>query len=265
LALREPASAIRERRRSATGASWTAADWARAALIALAAAVFLAVAGAFGTGQAPLSIRFAYWIGLMLAGTGVARGVFWALDKTPWINERPKVQLVAGTLALAAVYTVIVWAVTAWLFGADGGFPTLLAYFVPVLTVSVVMTPLNIMAARQPLETHAGAPGAAPARFLERLPPRLRGAQLQAVEAEDHYLRLHTDRGSDLILMRLADAVAELEGLEGAQTHRSWWVAKDAVESARRADGRAVLKLKSGVEAPVSRTYVQALKSEGWF
>ena len=265
MALREPEAAIRERRRSATGASWTAADWTRGALIALAAAVFLALAGAFGTGQAPLAIRLIYWIGLMLAGTAVARGVFWALDRTPWIEARPKAQLVAGAVVMAAIYSVIVWAVTASLFGASWGLPTLLAYFVPVLMVSAVMTVLNVMAARHPAQTHAAAPGAAPPRFLERLPPKLRGATLHAVEAEDHYLRLHTDRGSDLILMRLADAVAELEGLEGAQTHRSWWVAKDAVTDVARGDGRATLVLKDGARAPVSRTFARTLRAEGWY
>jgi len=65
--------------------------------------------------------------------------------------------------------------------------------------------------------------------------------------------------------MRLGDALAELEGLEGAQTHRSWWVSRHAVVEARRADGRAVLKLKSGAEAPVSRTYARALREAGWF
>ena len=85
------------------------------------------------------------------------------------------------------------------------------------------------------------------------------------MEAEDHYLRLHTSRGSDLILMRLADAVAELEGIEGARTHRSWWVAKDAVVDAKASDGRAVLKLKNGAEAPVSRTYARALRQARWW
>jgi hypothetical protein len=37
--------------------------------------------------------------------------------------------------------------------------------------------------------------------------------------------------------------VAELEGIEGAQTHRSWWVAKAAVRDAKRGDGRATLTL----------------------
>ena len=102
-----------------------------------------------------------------------------------------------------------------------------------------------------------------PARF--RLPPRLRGATLHAVQAEDHYLRLHTDRGSDLILMRLSDAVAELEGLEGARTHRSWWVARDAVRDASRGDGRAALTLEGGLVAPVSRRYARALREAGWY
>jgi DNA-binding LytR/AlgR family response regulator len=64
--------------------------------------------------------------------------------------------------------------------------------------------------------------------------------------------------------MRLADAIVELAGIEGAQTHRSWWVAKAAIESAKRADGRLVLLLKDGIEAPVSRPNVKALRESGW-
>ena len=65
--------------------------------------------------------------------------------------------------------------------------------------------------------------------------------------------------------MRLADAVAELEGLEGAQVHRSWWVARDAVVGVTRGDGRATLTLKGGVTAPVSRRYAPALRKAGWY
>jgi DNA-binding LytR/AlgR family response regulator len=84
------------------------------------------------------------------------------------------------------------------------------------------------------------------------------------VEAEDHYLRLHTSRGQDLILMRLADAVAELEGIEGMQVHRSWWIARAAIADAKRGDGRAVLTLKDRSEVPVSRTYAGKLRDKGW-
>ena len=113
-------------------------------------------------------------------------------------------------------------------------------------------------------QTHA-IPDGPPAKFLERLPAKLKGAELYAVEAEDHYLRLHTSLGQDLILMRLSDAISELEGLEGAQTHRSWWVAKDAVQDVERADGRATLTLKDGAEVPVSRGFARELRAAGWF
>jgi DNA-binding LytR/AlgR family response regulator len=85
-----------------------------------------------------------------------------------------------------------------------------------------------------------------------------------AVEAEDHYLRRHTSQGQDLILLRLSAAIDELEGIEGAQVHRSWWVARDAITEAVRGDGRATLTLQDGAEVPVSRTYARLLRERGW-
>ncbi|MDB5719771.1 MAG: hypothetical protein JWP15_389, partial [Alphaproteobacteria bacterium] len=110
-------------------------------------------------------------------------------------------------------------------------------------------------------------PVAAPAgpRLLDRLPARLRGAELHALQAEDHYLRVHTSAGSDLILLRMADALGELDGVAGARTHRSWWVARSAIDSVRRGNGRAELTLKGDIVAPVSRSYLPALQQAGWF
>ena len=99
---------------------------------------------------------------------------------------------------------------------------------------------------------------------MDRLPPKLMGGAIHAVEAEDHYLRVHTSKGADLILCRLADAIAELEGIEGAQVHRSWWVARAAVSDVKRDGARVTLALPGGVEAPVSRPNVKALKEAGW-
>ena len=92
----------------------------------------------------------------------------------------------------------------------------------------------------------------------------LQGSSILALVSEDHYLRVYTDNGSALILMRLSDAIAELGGESGAQTHRSWWVAREAVAKAARSDGKAVLTLVDGTEAPVSRTYYRVLSAQGW-
>ena len=134
-----------------------------------------------------------------------------------------------------------------------------------VLVISALMAAINGLAGPRSNLTHGPGPGGAPARFLERLPGRLRGGELYAVESQDHYLKLHTSRGADLILLRLSDAVAELDGLEGAQTHRSWWVARSAIAESRRRDGRAMLTLVNGLEVPVSRAYARSLREEGWF
>ncbi|WP_436356608.1 LytTR family DNA-binding domain-containing protein [Brevundimonas sp. CEF1] len=242
-------------------------DFLRGLVVAVGAGVFLALSGAFGSAGAPLTHRLAYWIPLMVLGglwghaCGALVGRFIDVDARPWLATA------ALTLVITGPLTVAVWALTGLLFeGRLRHADALVHFFAPVALITAVLSALNVFLGREtPVETHASAPGAAPARFLERLPPKLRGARLIAVQAEDHYLRLHTDRGSDLILMRLADALTELEGLEGAQTHRSWWVARDAVAAVARGDGRAALTLDGDLTAPVSRRYAKALREAGWW
>ena len=101
------------------------------------------------------------------------------------------------------------------------------------------------------------------ARFMQRLPVKYRTADLWAVSSEDHYLRVHTSLGEELILMRLADAMRDLAGTDGLQTHRSWWVARDGVADTRREGGKLSLVLKSGKVAPVARTHASAVKQAG--
>ncbi len=238
---------------------------ARGLLISLAAGVFLAVVGAFGSVQAPLVWRLAYWVPIMLVGATGGVVVSELVDRGGWFDDRPAVQGTLIAVGLTLPLTLVIWLLSDLVFGGELRPERLPAFLGPVFIITCVMTALNYFTQRAPAETHAAPAGAEPARFLDRLPARLRGAALYAVEAEDHYLRLHTSKGQDLILMRLGDAVAELEGLEGAQVHRSWWVARDAVADARRGDGRATLTLTDGARVPVSRAYAKALREGGWF
>lgn len=105
----------------------------------------------------------------------------------------------------------------------------------------------------------------AEAAFRQRLSAKRRGARLIAVEAHDHYLKVHTDLGVDMVALRFADALDELAGAYGWRVHRSWWVAADAVEEARWRRGVGELRLVGGLIAPVSRTYRPVLKDAGWF
>jgi hypothetical protein len=267
--MRGQEGAVRERTGGAVRASWIdallQARHLRGLAIAGLAGVFMAAAGAFQTGEAPVVARFAYWIGVMLVGALGGVVVSALVERGGWFDDRPALQGSLIVVMLTAPLTLFIWLITAWAFRGGRLDPVDIPMFAgPVFIVTCAMTALNYFTQRAPTETHAGPAGSAPPRFLERLPARLRGAEIFAVEAEDHYLRLHTSKGQDLILMRLGDAVAELEGLEGAQVHRSWWVARAAVEGARRGDGRATLTLKDGARVPVSRAYAKALRDSGW-
>jgi hypothetical protein len=235
--------------------------------VALAAGVVLALTGAFGMGGTSLLFRLGYWLPVMLGGALWGHLCSRLVERHLDMDRRPWLAVVALTLVISGPLAIMVWVVTGLFFDDDRSvtLARLPDFLGPVLIVTGALSALNVFLARTPVQTHAAAAGARPARFLDRLPFKLRGSLIRAVQSEDHYLRIHTDRGSDLILMRLSDALTELEGLEGAQTHRSWWVAKDAVRGVSRGDGRATLTLEGGIEAPVSRRYAKALREAGWY
>ena len=105
--------------------------------------------------------------------------------------------------------------------------------------------------------------GDAAAPLLDRLPAARRGRLLH-LQMRDHYVEIHTDRGSDLVLMRFGDALKELGGTEGMQVHRSHWIARAALEKISRRAGRTVAHLANGAEVPVSRRYARALREADW-
>lgn len=269
--MRESPDPMRETTASAAGearfagAPWQV--WARSAAIGAAAGLFLAVIGAAGTAEAPLLRRLLYWVPMMTLG--VFLGGWVASVATRLLPARANVVLLWAvvTLGVAVVSGALIFFYTGAYWGFRAGWREVPTFALVFLAISAAMTALMIAVTRPGAVTHAPAAGVAATgpRLAERFPAKLKGAALYAVSAEDHYLRLHTSKGADLILMRLSDAIAELEGVEGAQTHRSWWVAREAVEDARREGERVTLVLKGGAEAPVSRPNVRALREAGWF
>lgn len=84
-----------------------------------------------------------------------------------------------------------------------------------------------------------------------------------ALQSEDHYVRVHGENTSELILIRLRDAIAEMDGVEGEQIHRSWWIARDAVASAEPSGRTWAITLRNGEIAPVARDSVERLQAQG--
>ena len=61
--------------------------------------------------------------------------------------------------------------------------------------------------------------------------------------------------------MRLADAMRELDGVNGPlRMHRSWWVAKSGVKDVRREGGSAQSRARLRQGSARLRTYMAAVK-----
>lgn len=94
-----------------------------------------------------------------------------------------------------------------------------------------------------------------PTTFLTKIPQHI-GRNLIALEAQEHYVRVYTDQGSELVLYRFGDAVTELEAIGyGIQVHRSFFVAPDAIQEIERSGKSFTLRMQNGLEIPVSQSY----------
>ncbi len=261
---------VRQPPSPAVGASSTdPISWAvlrRTLVVAGAVGLFLSFVGAFGSYGLPFYQRAPYMIAVAWVGALIGTVSFRLATRFAWTQGHRYLQGVVGGLMMTLPMSLIVWGATYALPGNGAAFSILPNYVLNSAIMCQAMTLFAVMMNRNAhlIATAAQSADKGPPKFLDRLPLKLRGGEVWAVEAEDHYLRLHTSKGQDLILLRLADAVDELDGIEGAQVHRSWWVARDAITDAKRGDGRATLTLKDGSEVPVSRTYAKLIRELGW-
>ena len=99
--------------------------------------------------------------------------------------------------------------------------------------------------------------------FLQRSSSR-RVEDVLALQAEEHYVRIYSKDGTELVHCRFGEAAEEMPAELGLQVHRSWWVAESAVRSARRGSRRWQLDLVTDVAVPVSDSYVAAVRERGW-
>ncbi len=231
----------------------------------LALGLIFALLGVYNTNEVPFGWRFFHWSSTMVVGNCSILIIGpWVLKKS-LAKSHPALQIfivaalisVPVTLTLAALHGGFspLWHLASWFYN-----------YLSVIVISLILVTIEYFVLKSfgIIGSHkdmAAQETVSPIhKFLDRLPITYRAATLYAVSSEDHYLRIHTDRGEELILMRLSDALRELEAANGLQTHRSWWVAQEGVADVMRSNGKMSLQLKSGAIAPVSRSFSAATK-----
>jgi hypothetical protein len=233
-------------------------------LLFAAVGLVMTALGPYRTLDTPMGLRTGYWLAAVI-GAGLLGAVADWLLETRIRAFWPRV--VAVSLLMTPPVTLYIYVLNAilldlprrpWMLPQLGG---------QVLVVALLLMALRGLAWRRVVETRTviAPPLPEAERALRlRLSAKRRQARLIALEAEDHYVRVHTDAGSELIRLRLSDALDELAQAHGHRLHRSWWVPAEAIEAVRWKRGGGEARLTGGLVAPVSRSYAAALKEAGW-
>lgn len=224
--------------------------------------------GPFGTfGALGFAERLGYWLTVHAITWLIAlAGISLVKSARPGSDHIRLIDTVAGCCLAAPFIGLAVSAINAAFLGLAITPSGLLWQTLQVLPVTVAVG-LVAYFFFQPAGSAAAPVAAAPVRpagnrLMLRLPPEKRGA-LQHLTMQDHYVEVVTDRGSELVLLRLGDAIADVGDGQGIRIHRSHWVAFDAIRSVQRVQGKVFVVTTGNARLPVSRTYLPALKQAG--
>lgn len=212
--------------------------------------------GPFGTySYAPVSARLTYWLIVM----PVSFALWWGIDTAGarlipgWPKERGELITMVPFSVANSFFLVALHA----FFNSTMGsyFPTSWSdFFVGHVLITAFVVLPTIWIAKRLLNNASSRAGSDAIQFLtEKLPVALRGTVPFALEAEGHYVRVHTPEGTALVTMTFDDAMRCVVGIPGIQTHRSWWIARSAVGSIRKDGAAYAVELTSGLSVPVSR------------
>jgi len=249
-------------------------------LIMAVIGLVLGLLGPFGSYEMPTALRLVYWIGFILIGYAIFRPIIRVAD---WLHEMTPVPFAAAiAMAVAVAALPLTFLIGFAINGMtlDGvmmrsGFALLYAQCagvgIAIFLLMRMVFPVSgqsepFVEVTETVRADIATDGpASPSRskLHDRLPVGFPD-EIIALGVEDHYVRVHSAQRSEMLLMRLRDAITELDGIEAMQVHRSWWVAGSAIKQTKKQGRNLRIVLNNGLEVPVSRAYVAALKKSGW-
>ncbi|MEM1197242.1 MAG: LytTR family DNA-binding domain-containing protein [Pseudomonadota bacterium] len=239
-----------------TGRHWLVQKGLGRWLFALILGVGLALIGPYGTFiTMSLPMRLAYWVGLILGSFAI----WWAIEVMIGRIFGPRgvifkqltviVPFAAANSLLLTGLHIAINSATAQTIPTSWSY-----YFVSHIALStLVIAPLILLTIALLTQVEARASGDTIQFLTLALPPSLRGQTPYALAAEGHYVRVHTKLGEALITMRFEDALRALSGVDGIQTHRSWWVAREEILEVRPVGSAYEASLRCGMRVPISR------------
>lgn len=229
-------------------------------VIFLGVSILAGITGPFGTFSAlDLPLRLAYWTFIIALTYTMVLSLRILFQRLSPMSDVRWVNLVVFAVLALTLTPILIWlsrtVVPPEYRGYQPGWSMgFLVFFVGV----------GVDFGRHVIVEHLNAAGMGDKtpRLRRRLPPEMRGDILH-LAARDHQVDVGTSDGVFSIRMRLTDAIAEMEGIDGISTHRSHWVARAAIAEFNLApkQGRAHVVLINGTEVPVSQKYATEIKA----
>ena len=222
------------------------------------------VAHPFGVDHAAaISTQLLFWALVVLVSSFIGH-IGHAFGDAIW--RRDQVVLIDITMIgiMSVFFTpILMQLINTLIAGPDEqiSFLTTLGYVV-VITVAIALFRRILPGVVDEPHADAAALQTQKPRLYKRLPEGVEGPILH-LTVRDHFVDVVTTDGTHTIRMRFADAVDEMEPVDGFCTHRSHWVNRDAVMGSVRENGRSFLELSNGTMVPVSRSYQNRLQDEG--
>ncbi len=212
----------------------------------LLASLICVVARPFDTDQLGLISAIGYWLLINGIAVAIMFGVLRGFGNM--MGEKYLLVAIVGSTVFTLLFTPVLIFVNETLYG----FELPAHFFISNFLISLVI--FGIVWIARP-NVSKPAPLLAP-KFENRL-SKYQTAKLYAISAQDHYLNVQTDEGSELILMRLSDALSELTHRDGVQIHRSHWVARAGIAKHTTTS----VTLHNNETLPISRSNAASVKS----
>ncbi len=224
----------------------------------------VSLAGPFGTyGILSYTGRAIFWgtvIGLSIVLGGICR----LMSRQLFQHAEPIKQDIAAVIAMTVLFTPTLLALMELMvprYASSRPDTATTVFYVAAISTTIFVI-RRLIPGIEPTSYKGIATPQEPPRLLRRLPRDFVGPVLR-MSVNDHFVDVVTPDETHRIRMRFADAVDEMSGVPGYCTHRSHWVAVDAIKSAEHKNGKVSLQLVNGDIVPVSRKYRCDLEQAG--
>ena len=219
----------------------------------------IGVSGPFGSYQAlDWPVRLAYWCAVCAAGTLIALILSRSVEGVLGSSSSRWVRDLLTLLVFSLICTPVFVGFSAVVLPVASLSPSFFQkVFILVLAIWIALTVGRILLFDLNGSSAGSVAGFRPEvfRLKQRLPDDAT-ANIIHIRSEDHYVIVRLDDGSThRLLMRLSDAIDEMDGVEGTQVHRSHWVANSANKGFEKSEGKWIVRLSVNDVVPVGKKY----------